>query len=75
LPFCAAHDPQQKERRRQERAAGDAQLERVRARVHTASAEALRRVLDLLLLGHKVKAADVEAAFGADPTLMDGPIR
>ena len=75
LPFCAAHDPQRKELRRQERAAGDAQLERVRTHVRTASAEVLGGVLERLLLEHKVKAADVEAAFGTDRTLPDGPAR
>jgi hypothetical protein len=64
LPFSTAHNPQRKELRRQERAAGDAQFERVRAHVRTASAEVLGRVLERLLLEHKVKAADIEARSG-----------
>jgi hypothetical protein len=75
LPYCRAHDPQRKELRRQARAAGDAQVARVRASVSTASAETLGRVLELLVLARKVKAADVEAAFGKYRTLTDGPAR
>ena len=75
LPYCRAHDPQRKELRRQARAAGDAQVARVRASVSTASAEVLGRVLELLVLERKVRAADVEAAFGKYRMLMDGPVR
>jgi hypothetical protein len=43
--------------------------------VSTASAEALRRVLELLVLERRVRAADVDAAFGKYRMLMDGPDR
>jgi hypothetical protein len=43
--------------------------------VSAASAEALGRVLELLVLARKVKAADIEAAFGKYRTLTDGPAR
>ena len=75
LPYCRAHDPQRKELRRQARAAGDAQVARVRANVSTASAEVLAHVLELLVIERKVKAADVEAAFGKYRMLTDGPAR
>jgi hypothetical protein len=75
LPYCRAHDPQRKELRRQARAAGDAQVARVRASVSTASAEVLGRVLDLLVVGRKVRAADVEAAFGKYQMRTDRPVQ
>ena len=75
LPYCRAHDPQRKELRRQARAAGDAQVARVRANVSTASAEVLGRVLELLVVERKVRPADVEAAFGKCRMLTDGRVR
>jgi hypothetical protein len=43
--------------------------------VSTASAEVLGRVLELLVAEGKVRAADVEAAFGKYRMLTDGPVR
>jgi hypothetical protein len=75
LPYCWGHDPQRKELRRQARAARDAQVARVRASVSTASAGVVRRVLELLVVQRKVRAADVEAAFEKYRMLTDGPVR
>ena len=78
-PGCPTAGPtirNAKELRRQARAAGDpCQVARVRASVSTASAEALGRVLELLVAEGKVRAADVEAAFGKYRMLTDGPGR
>ena len=71
VPYCAAHDPQQLKRRRQERATARTAMARGRALLTNTPPEILRGALEILLLsgrvsvvGHRDRGLAVPVAHG-----------
>ena len=70
-PYCAAHDPQERKRRRQTRAAARTAMARGRELLKQTPPEILRGALEILLLSGCVTVADMETAVWRSRWLMN----
>ena len=71
VPYCAAHDPQERARRRQTRAAARTAMARGRELLTHMPPEILRGALEILLLSGRVSVVDIETAVRRSRWLMD----
>ena len=71
VPYCAAHDPEELERRRQARAAGRTAMARARELLTNTPPKILRSALEILLLSGRGTGLDIETAVWRSRWLTD----